>query len=330
MLILRPIEPRDADALLGLAAQLDSMNLPAEPAFLAERIAASQRSFGGAHSDWREGVYVFVLEDTDVARCVGTSTILAKHGRPGKPYFWLEVTTEERRSTELRVRFQHKKLQLRSTEDGPTEIGGIVLDPAYRRHKARCGKALSIVRFAFMSMFPERFEREVIAEMLSPFVEPGRNLLWDAFGARFTGLGARLPDQRLRGPGARGQRFVGAGAGDVAQGEYGLRPHHHRQRLYEPLSRGGWQFILQRVDDRPDVQHASPRTRRAAVGLVLQPHGHEGALHHVQAHFVVEQDLVDLAGRASDGLRRIVAGAVDVFQRSHRELGRRLAQQRLH
>ena len=44
MLILRPIEPRDAEALLGLAAQLDSMNLPAEPAFLADRIAASQRA----------------------------------------------------------------------------------------------------------------------------------------------------------------------------------------------------------------------------------------------------------------------------------------------
>ena len=108
MLILRPIETRDADALLDLARQLDSMNLPAEPTFLADRIAVSQRSFGGGLSDWREGVYVFVLEDTDAGRCVGTSTILAKHGRPGKPYFWLEVTTEERRSSELGVRFQHK------------------------------------------------------------------------------------------------------------------------------------------------------------------------------------------------------------------------------
>jgi arginine N-succinyltransferase len=194
VLILRPIEPRDADALLGLARQLDSMNLPAEPGFLAERIALSQRSFAGELSDWREGIYVFVLEDRDVGRCVGTSTILAKHGRPGNPYFWLEVTTEVRRSNELGVRFEHKKLQLRSTEDGPTEIGGIVLEPAYRRHKARCGKALSIVRFAYMSMHPERFEREVIAEMLSPFEEGRRNLLWDAFGRHFTGLSYREAD----------------------------------------------------------------------------------------------------------------------------------------
>ena len=194
MLSLRPIEERDAEALLELARQLDSMNLPADPDFLAARIELSRRSFAGELGDWREAVYVFALEDLDAGRCVGTSTILAKHGRPGIPYFWLEVTTEERRSAELDVHFEHKRLQLRSTEDGPTEIGGIVLDPAYRRHKARCGKALSIVRFAYMSMHPDRFEREVIAEMLSPFEEDGGNLLWDAFGRHFTGLTYREAD----------------------------------------------------------------------------------------------------------------------------------------
>ena len=40
------------------------------------------------------------------------------------------------------------------------------------------GKALSIVRFVYISLHPERFEREVIAEMLSPFESSGENLLW--------------------------------------------------------------------------------------------------------------------------------------------------------
>ena len=194
MLILRPIADGDLEALMGLAGQLDSMNLPSNRSFLCERIAQSQRSFAGAEGDWRSCVYVFVLEDTDSGRCVGTSSIIAKHGRPGLPYFWLAVTSEERRSAELSRRFVHKKLQLQSTEDGPSEIGGIILDPAYRGHPEKCGKALSIVRFAWVSRNPQRFEREVIAEMLSPFVEPGRNLLWDAFGAKFTGLPYREAD----------------------------------------------------------------------------------------------------------------------------------------
>lgn len=195
MLILRPIEERDLDALVGLARQLDSANLPSDRDFLERRIRTSLRSFGGELEDWRRGVYVFALEDADAGCCVGTSTILAKHGVPGHPYFWLAATTEERCSVELDRRFVHSKLQLHSTEDGPTEIGGLILDPAYRHHSDKCGKALSIVRFAFISMHPDLFEREVIAEMLSPFEESGENLLWNAFGARFTGLSYREADR---------------------------------------------------------------------------------------------------------------------------------------
>ena len=204
MLILRPVATSDLDALLGLAARLDSMNLPSDRAFLDERIAASEKAFAGRIADWRSGVYVFVLEDTETNRCVGTSTVLAKHGTPGSPHYWLEVSTEERRSVELERRFLHRKLKLRSSEDGPTEIGGIILDPAYRGHPRKCGKALSIVRFAYISTHRDHFERDVIAEMLSPFAEPGRNLLWDAFGAHFTGLSFREADHLS----ARSKQFI--------------------------------------------------------------------------------------------------------------------------
>jgi arginine N-succinyltransferase len=121
--------------------------------------------------------------------------VIAKHGRPGHPSFWLTETHEERRSSELDRRFVHKKLQLHSTEDGPTEIGGLILDPEYRRHPEKCGKALSIVRLAYIGLHVELFEREIVAELLSPFDADGRSLLWDAFGARFTGLPYREADR---------------------------------------------------------------------------------------------------------------------------------------
>jgi arginine N-succinyltransferase len=194
VLILRPAEARDVDDLLRLARQLDTVNLPEDRDFLAERVAISERAFAGEPEEPEAAVYVFVLEDVEAGRCIGTSMILAKQGRPGLPYYWLEVSSEERASPELGRRFVHRKLTLRSTEDGPTEIGGLVLEPGYRRHPSRCGKALSIVRFAWMSMHPERFQLQVIAEMLSPFEAPGHNLLWDAFGARFTGLPYREAD----------------------------------------------------------------------------------------------------------------------------------------
>ncbi len=207
MLTLRPVASGDLDDLVELAGLLDSMNLPRDPDFLAGRIALSERSFAGALDDPAEAVYQFVLHDAAAAprgRVVGTSLILAKHGRSGHPYYWLEVSTEERRSNELGARFVHQKLQLRSTEDGPTEIGGLILDPAYRGHPERCGKALSIVRFAWIGAHRERFQREVIAEMLSPFEAPGQNLLWDAFGAKFTGVPYREADHLS----ARSKQFI--------------------------------------------------------------------------------------------------------------------------
>lgn len=195
MLIVRPVAQRDLDELVALAEQLDSMNLPSDREFLAERIEASLDSFAGRTAHWRAGVYVFVMEDLEQRRCVGTSTIIAKHGTPASPHYWLELSSEERDSAELGRRFVHAKLRLRSTPDGPTEIGGLILDPRYRRHPEKCGKALSIARFAFIAAHPERFEREVIAEMLSPFEAPGKNRLWDAFGAKFTGLSFREADR---------------------------------------------------------------------------------------------------------------------------------------
>lgn len=194
MLILRPIEGRDLDDLVALAERLDSVNLPSDRDFLAERIECSLRSFAEHLAPNEGGIYVFTLEDTESGRCVGSSLILAKHGTPEAPLYWLEVSEEERRSPELGKKFVHQKLTLRESTDGPTEIGGLILDPAYRRHPQRCGKALSIVRFAYMSLFPSRFERQVIAEMLSPFEASGQNLLWEAFGRRFTGMEYREAD----------------------------------------------------------------------------------------------------------------------------------------
>ncbi len=193
--MLRPVQRDDLPDLVRLAALLDSMNLPDDPEFLAARIEASVVSFSNPALDRCRASYVFVLEDRAQHRVVGTSMILAKHGSPEAPHYWLELSTEERSSTDLGRRFVHPKLRLRSSEDGPTEIGGIVLDPAYRGHARKCGKALSVVRFAYISAHPERFEREVIAEMLSPFEADGRNALWDAFGAHFTGMSFREADR---------------------------------------------------------------------------------------------------------------------------------------
>lgn len=52
------------------------------------------RSFSEASPDRSQAVYVFVLEDVGLRQVVGASLIFAKHGTPGSPHYWLEVSEE--------------------------------------------------------------------------------------------------------------------------------------------------------------------------------------------------------------------------------------------
>ena len=63
-----------------------------------------------------------------------------------------------------------------------------------RRHPEHIGKQISWVRFLYMARFPARFEPEIIAEMLAPMLPGHRNLFWDHYGGRVTGLSFQEAD----------------------------------------------------------------------------------------------------------------------------------------
>jgi arginine N-succinyltransferase len=82
----------------------------------------------------------------------------------------------------------HQALRLGFNYDGPTEIGGLILLPEYRRHRESLGKLLSYVRFLFISMHREIFRNEVISELMPPLEADGTSKLWKHLGKGFTGL----------------------------------------------------------------------------------------------------------------------------------------------
>ena len=192
--ILRPAALRDLSALARLAGQLDSVNLPSDPVALRRMIQQSVRSFAGRIRRRAEAVYVFVAEDPTSRRIAGVSVIIAKHGTPESPHYYLEVAEEERYSRTLRRLFRHTYLHLRRSFDGPTEVGGLVVDPAYRGSPEKIGKQLSYARFLYMALHPDRFEATVLAEMLPPLTEAGGSPLWECYGRRVTGLSFRDAD----------------------------------------------------------------------------------------------------------------------------------------
>jgi arginine N-succinyltransferase len=193
--LLREAAAADAPYILQLARLLDSINLPTEAGDLTALIERSTASFRGNIKEREEGVYLFVLEEAASLVIIGTAMIIAKHGTPDSPHFYLEMAEDQRYSKSLKKMFRHTYLTLRRCIDGPTEIGGLVVHPAYRQHGAKVGKQLSFVRFLYIAMHPERFEAEVLAEMLPPLTEEKESLFWEYYGKRVTGLSFREADK---------------------------------------------------------------------------------------------------------------------------------------
>ncbi len=200
---LRGARPEDLEALFRLASTTHMLNLPADRDELRHRIELSIASFAGTFpgNEPRRGEYLFVLED-GAGTVRGTSAIIGQHGTRLAPHISFEVGTEENYSASLDVRMVHRTLELVHSYEGPTEIGGLLVDPAHRKTPTASGVGLgaqlSYVRFLYMAMRRERFQPTVLSEMLPPKVKEGWSPLWDALGAKFTGLSYEEADRRWR------------------------------------------------------------------------------------------------------------------------------------
>ena len=188
MFLIRDATAADLKSVQRLAAVLNTVNLPNDMGRLKELIELSARSFAGKIKNPMEREYLFVMEDTDEKRIIGTSQIIAQHGTREAPHIYYDVLDEERYSASVDKLFRHKVLRIGFDYEGPTEIGGLVLDPKYRGTPGKLGKQLSFVRFLFIGMHRDRFRDRILAELLPPLDAGGRSVLWEALGRRFTEL----------------------------------------------------------------------------------------------------------------------------------------------
>lgn len=178
----------DEEQLLDIARHLNTVNLPDDAEAMKQILDHSHKSFTGAIKDPRRRQYVFVLVDRAKGKIIGTSMVFGQLGRRDAPYIYLDVIDEERYSHTLDKHFKHTILKIGYSYNGPTEIGGLVLDPTYRRVPERLGTFISYVRFLFIKMHRDWFRDEVLAELLPPLEKDGTSHLWDALGRHFTDL----------------------------------------------------------------------------------------------------------------------------------------------
>lgn len=193
--LIREARLRDCSRILKLARELDSINLPTDNAELKDALARSELSFRGRIRDRVRAVYIFCAEEIASRKLAGASMIIAKHGTPRSPHYYLSLDSEERYSHTLRRLFRHDYLRLRYSMDGPTELAGLIVTAPIRRHPERVGKQLSWVRFLYLAKHRARFEHRVLSELLAEIGPDYRNAFWDHYGREVTGLTFREADR---------------------------------------------------------------------------------------------------------------------------------------
>lgn len=201
MYLIRRARPSDLDTLLKLAKMVHFINLPADKDIIAEKIARSSESFAavaeGAPLEVRPNdksavgnspLFMFIAEDLESRNTLGTSMIVARMGGPGTPNISFELQKKHFFSEDLQQGTSHTIAQLVLDESGPTEIGGLILSPAFRRHAMKLGKQLSLIRFHYIGLHRTGFADRILAEMMAPITTDGRNTLWEYLGRRFINL----------------------------------------------------------------------------------------------------------------------------------------------
>jgi arginine N-succinyltransferase len=273
---IRGATPDDAPQMMELARHLNTVNLPHDADSVAEILDLSLRSFSGAIKDPRRREFVFVLEDLQARRIIGTSKILAQLGRRDAPYIFLDVIAEEKYSPTLDRHFVHTVLRLGHAYEGPTEIGGLIVLPEFRMAPERVGMMISYVRFLFMAMHRGLFRNEVVAELLPPLLPDGTSHLWEALGRKFTDMSYSEADRLSK----RNKEFIKSlfPSGDVyvsllprdAQEVIG-KVGRETRGVEKMLRRIGFQYC-----NRIDPFDGGPHFRAATDEILLVRRTHRG------------------------------------------------------
>lgn len=188
MFRIRPVKSEDLEDLYDLSSYYTFINLPHDKEIIESKIESSLRSFQAKSDNLSKDHYIFVLEDLEAGRVIGCSMIHARHGDEEEPHFYLKVGRENKFSESINTGFIHGTLKLGYDTDGPTEIGGLILDPSYRGNPNKLGKVLSFCRFLYMGLNRDRFKETIHSELMPPFDADGRSPLWEAIGRRFLNM----------------------------------------------------------------------------------------------------------------------------------------------
>ncbi|WP_346795525.1 arginine N-succinyltransferase [Halomonas sp. Bachu 37] len=184
MLVIRPVKPADLPALERLATHATPRltNLPAHRDRLEERIARSQRAFGGEVDFPGDEHYTFVLEDRQRDEVLGTATIRAQAGAQ-EAYYTYRQETLIHASQQLNVRREVQTLALSHEASEASLLCAFSLDARYQGTTAE--SLLRRARLMFIAQYPERFSRILAVAFPGYLTAEGESPFWESVGSHF-------------------------------------------------------------------------------------------------------------------------------------------------
>jgi arginine N-succinyltransferase len=184
MVIVRPVVESDLDDLVELAGmtRYGLTSLPKDRDLLEQRIQESCRNFRFEARRPHGELYIFVMEDLSSSKVVGTALINSKVGG-FDPFYAFKIKSCTHKSEHLKICNKLPLLLLVREHSGPSEIGGLFLSPAYRKHGQ--GRLMSLFRFLYMAERSDQFEPLILAEMRGIVDENGCSPFWEALGRHF-------------------------------------------------------------------------------------------------------------------------------------------------
>ena len=167
--VIRSSRWEDKKDLQRLTSFFPLSNLSKEEKEIESKLNLSERSFKKT-LPIEERCFLFVLEDLKTNRVIGCSQILGSSFSENHFYFKKEKDL----------------LKIVQRKEALVQLGGLILDPSYRKSRERLGQQLSLLRFLYMALQEkEAWTPFLEVSFTAPLKEGNQgSLFWESLGEK--------------------------------------------------------------------------------------------------------------------------------------------------
>ena len=165
---IRPAQIKDIPEILSLTQHFPLCSLPANKLKLKEKIQISQKSFAKTLKPGQRN-YIFVLEDKRKKQVIASSQILSYFGSKRSVCYYLDK--------------KESCLKIKKIKQDRHQIGGLILNPQYRKSKDFLGFQIGMARFLYIKTFPQDFSKTIEVSLTAP-IQKSNNPFWRETGAK--------------------------------------------------------------------------------------------------------------------------------------------------